>query len=104
MLVHNAYAVFQGVAANGQRYVGITNNLTRRSGEHLRNGTVIKGIEGLEGLTRKQARGVEQALISHFGLDNLFNKINSIARKDPKYDNAVQSGKNLLKGIGFEGF
>jgi RHS repeat-associated protein len=78
-------------------YVGITNNLVRREAQHGE-----KLVEVVGDLTRKQARGVEQAIIEHKGLTNLTNKINSIAKTNPIYQEAVQFGKQLLKSIGFE--
>lgn len=82
-------------------YVGITNNLERRAGEH--------GVEALTkvagGLTRDGARGVEQALIEHHGLGKnggtLANKINSIAKTNPIYEKAVAFGRQVLQSIGY---
>jgi RHS repeat-associated protein len=81
-------------------YVGITNNLARRAAEHGETLTEVAS-----GLTRTQARGVEQALIEQHGLASnggtLLNKINSIARSNPVYNEAVQFGKELLGAIGY---
>lgn len=77
-------------------YVGITNNLARREAEH---GEELVKVVG--GLTRKQAKGVEQAIIEQKGLKNLTNMINSIAKNNPAYSEAVQFGRALLKSIGF---
>lgn len=75
--------------------VRITNNLGRRAAEH---GADLKPIA--YGLTRSQARGLEQAVIEDRGLakngGTLLNKINSIARSNPMYNNAVQFGRQLL--------
>jgi hypothetical protein len=80
--------------------VGITNNLARRAAEHGETLTEVAS-----GLTRTQARGVEQALIEQHGLASnggtLLNKINSIARSNPVYNEAVQFGKELLGAIGY---
>jgi hypothetical protein len=76
-------------------YVGITNNLERRAAEHGAELTKVAG-----GLTREGARGVEQALIEHHGLENLGNKINSIAKSNPIYERAVQFGRQFLQSIG----
>jgi hypothetical protein len=78
-------------------YVGITKNLAAREAQH---GEPLVKVVG--DLTRKQARGVEQAIIENKGLANLTNKINSIAKTNPIYQEAVQFGKQLLKSIGFE--
>ncbi len=77
-------------------YAGITNNLARRAAEHGAELTKIAG-----GLTRTEARGVEQALIEHHGLENLTNKINSIARSSDVYEEAVQFGRRLLQSTGY---
>jgi RHS repeat-associated protein len=81
-------------------YAGITNNLARRAAEH---GEAL--TEVASGLTRTQARGVEQALIEQHGLASnggtLLNRINSIARSNPIYNEAVQFGRELLGSIGY---
>ncbi|MGA9043135.1 MAG: RHS repeat-associated core domain-containing protein [Terriglobales bacterium] len=81
-------------------YVGITNNLARRAAEHGEELTKIAG-----GLTRGEARGVEQALINQHGLakngGTLLNKINSVAPSNPIYKEAVQFGRQLLQSIGY---
>lgn len=53
------------------------------------------------GLTRQGAKGVEQALIEHHGLENLGNKINSIAKSNPIYEKAVTFGRQVLQSIGY---
>jgi hypothetical protein len=81
-------------------YAGITNNLARRALEHGEQLTEIA-----TGLTRQQARAVEQALIEQYGLAKgggaLLNKINSIAQSNPIYQEAVQYGRTLLQSIGY---
>jgi RHS repeat-associated protein len=81
-------------------YVGITNDIVRRSSEW---GTRLNEIT--RGLTRDQARGVEQALIEQYGLGTnggqLLNKINSIATSNPKYDDAIRFGRQLLQSLGY---
>ena len=91
------------VVENGvTKYVGITNNLSRRAIEHLSNtGWVIERIPGLENLSRFDARAVEQFLIEQHGLSNLFNKINSIAQANPIYENAIQRAGEILRTITF---
>lgn len=86
------------------KYVGITNNLARRAAQHLaKKGISIQPI--MQGLTRADARAVEQALINIHGLSKnggtLMNIINSIARTNPNYATQVARGYELLKSIGY---
>jgi len=93
------YTVYQVVQNGTVRYVGITANFGRRSAEHLRE----RGWEAQELLTvagKQMARGVEQALIELHGLakngGTLLNEINSIAKPNPVYPEAVRLGKQIL--------
>ncbi|MCI0571578.1 MAG: Hint domain-containing protein, partial [Myxococcaceae bacterium] len=98
--------VYRSVDAAGNvQYVGITNDLARRSAEHLRTkGILVEKVLG--GLSRADARSVEQALIEihKLGKDGgtLLNRINSIAKSNPKYAEALKRGYELLKKIGYE--
>jgi filamentous hemagglutinin len=102
--------VYRSVNSAGEvDYVGITNNLERRAGEHLGSkGISIDAIPGLGNLTRADARAVEQALIENHGLSRnggtLMNKINSIAPSNPAYADALQRGADLLRQAGYPGF
>src|SRR5579872_2854401 len=82
-------------------YVGITKNLLSRQAAH---GEELLPI--VKGLTRTEAKGVEQAIIEKRGLakngGTLTNKINSIARTNPIYEKAVQFGRDLLKSMGLQ--
>jgi hypothetical protein len=92
--------VYQMVEDGVVKYYGITNNFFRRAAEHLlQRGWSIEPIEGLENLSRFDARSVEQVLIEQAGLDNLYNQINSIATSNPVYNQAVQRGLEILKAI-----
>jgi len=63
------YAVYVGIAQNGQRYIGITNNIYRRGVEHARDGLRI--LETLaDELTYFQAKATEQVLINQAGLES----------------------------------
>jgi RHS repeat-associated protein len=85
-------------------YVGITDDLAARAASHLRQkGIRIAPLEGLERLTRADARAVEQVLIKEIGLSNLLNKINSISSKNPIYNDAIQRGTVILRSVGFPG-
>jgi len=94
--------VYQYVDENGiTRYIGITNDFFRRAGEHLRTrGWTIQRIRGLEHLSRFNARAVEQVLIEHYGLENLYNHINRIAASKPIYQEAIQRGTDILRLVG----
>jgi RHS repeat-associated protein len=74
--------VYQGWI-NGQRYIGITKEWVARQSYWLRQGMTIEPIDKLRNLTRLEARAVEQYLIEYYGLENLANKINSIATSNP---------------------
>jgi hypothetical protein len=79
-------------------YVGISNNLGRRGIEHGEKLTEVVG-----GLTRSQARGVEQAIIADKGLAKnggvLTNKINSISPANSMYKQAVEVGRQILAAL-----
>ena len=86
----NHYSVYQGIdKETGEvKYVGMTGRDPEvRWREHKRSGTPRAKLEynivkGGEGLSRQQARILEQQLINQYGLPNLYNRINSIS---PKY-------------------
>ncbi len=80
-------------------YIGITNNFIRRQSEHLRNKNINIDIL-VDGLSRYDARAMEQALIEKYGLNNLLNVINSISTKNPNYSEMIKRGNNLLKEYG----
>jgi hypothetical protein len=91
-------------AAGAVNYVGITNNLARRAAEQLSSkGIQIEKLMG--GLSRLDARAVEQALIEVHGLarngGTLRNQINSIATSNPAYASQLERGYELLRSIGY---
>jgi len=59
----------------------------------------------MQGLTRSDARAVEQALIEIHRLEKnggtLLNKINSISKTNEIYGSQLQRGYELLKSIGY---
>jgi len=100
-----ANAVYHSVQNGVTQYVGITNNLARRAAQHL----ATKGINIeplMKGLSRADARAVEQALIEVHGLSKnggtLLNKINSIAQTNPTYAAQVKRGYKLLRKTGYQ--
>ena len=84
------YSVYQGLDRSTEvvKYVGITSRTpATRFAEHLSSSTARSALQyrlipGAEGLTKTQARILEQNLINQHGLNNLLNLRNSI---DPKY-------------------
>lgn len=99
-------SVYLSKAADGTvQYVGITNDIARRAAEHLsQKGIQIRPL--MNGLSRSDARSVEQALIEIHGLTKnggtLINKINSIAKSNPSYAASLERGYELLKSIGYK--
>ncbi|MHA6159948.1 two-partner secretion domain-containing protein [Pseudomonas sichuanensis] len=109
--------VYSCVIDGTTRYVGITKDIVTRGKAHMaEKGIVIDKIDGLENLSREDARAVEQALIVWHGFikynnrelqgGTLLNKINSISKvKDPTaYEKAVIRGIQLLRSVKYEGF
>jgi hypothetical protein len=87
------------------QYVGITDDLARRELEHMRErGFFVDKVIG--GLSRIDARAVEQALIETHGLGKnggtLLNKINSIAKTNPDLAQLLQKGYDLLKAAEYK--
>ena len=100
--VHNV-CVYRAFNRAGEViYVGITNNFLRRVAQHGRRFQDIRRLTD-DSLTREAARGVEQALINHYGLQRnggrLVNRINSIARNNPIYQRAVTEGEEILRRL-----
>ena len=94
------YTVYRYSENGITRYIGITNNFSRRAYEHfVSRGWRIEVIEGLNFLPRIEARGAEQVLIETYGLNNLYNKINSIAWNNPVYKASTQLGRGLLEKL-----
>ena len=89
-------------------YVGITNNVQRRHGEHFRSkGIRIEPVKGLSNLSEYDSRAVEQALIEIHLLEKeggtLTNRINSISKINPKYAESVSKGAEILREIEYDG-
>jgi len=98
-----SYTAYRVVEEGKTTYVGITKRtLAVRGAEH---GKELEQVAG--GLTKKEARGVEQALIEHHGLGKdggtLINRINSIsATRNPSfYQEAVTFGRQLLQSLSY---
>tara|TARA_Y100000815_G_C13309373_1_gene487806 strand:- start:817 stop:1548 length:732 start_codon:yes stop_codon:yes gene_type:complete len=99
------YIVYIARGGKAIKYVGITSQFAIRQATHLRTkGIYIEKI--LEGLSKADARAVEQVLIEMYKLGGkqgqtgqLLNKINSIAKTNPAYGEALKRGVELLKDV-----
>ena len=84
---NDGYSVYEGrdPSTLETKYVGITKRDPKiRIGEHLNSKTPRAALQydvKAYGLTKQEARVMEQLLINKYGLENLYNKINSIAPK-----------------------
>lgn len=81
-------------------YVGMTNNFLRRRAEHANRFMIEKYRSNL---TKYDARALEQALIEHYKFrrdgGTLLNKINSISRKNPIYEDAIKVGNSYINNL-----
>lgn len=87
-------------------YIGITSDFARRQAQHARAGRTFmpQPMQGATGLSRGEARAIEQACIVQGGLltsgGALQNRRNSISPSLPYYDAAVTAGRALLEKFG----
>lgn len=94
------------VVYKGENYVGITNDFDLRKTQHARAGRSFtpQPIPGASGLSRGEARSIEQACIDQGGLMSsgglLENRINSIDPKHNYKEAAVDFGLALLMNLG----
>jgi RHS repeat-associated protein len=101
--------VYRALANRKVIYVGITTakNFAKRQAAHAARFNIIK-IKHLSSLSPFDKRAVEQVLIEFHGLGRyggtLVNQINSIAKTNPIYQQAIQRGTEILKSIGYPGF
>lgn len=110
------YTVYRGVKKGKVVYVGITSrDVTVRAGEHASDmtkaGVRFRPIEGLTGLSKADARSVEQALIVGHGRiesragealgGQLLNRINAISEKNPRYAELLERGVKILAKAGY---
>ena len=105
VLVHNScHKVYMGLdKISGKPYVGRTSrDLAKRMSEHAKSKTNprlfdLDEMVFLGGLTKNEARGLEQALINKKGTNILANRINGISQSNPVYNELVELGEALLK-------
>lgn len=86
--------VYFGVKNGKNVYVGISNNIARREQQHGERFDKLMPIT-TSPLTRREARSIEQVLIEQN--PRFLNKINSIAKSQDWYDEAVQWGSEWIK-------
>jgi predicted GIY-YIG superfamily endonuclease len=80
-----------------KEYIGISNNVKRRSYEHQRVNPDRKIYTVTEAsYTRKEARAIEQYKIED-GKGKLTNKINSIRKNTKVYNKAMKDIEKLLE-------
>jgi RHS repeat-associated protein len=96
--------VYYAVNSEGEvQYIGITKDFAARAAQHSGRFAIRRINPALNGLSRADARAVEQALIEFFQLGknggSLLNKINSIARTNPTYPQAMQRAWQILGSI-----
>ena len=87
--------VYYGERGDERVYVGITNNISRRSAEH---GSRFKVQPFMGPMTRRQARAVEQVI--HERNPQFENIYNSISPKRDIYEGVRQWGEDQLDGKG----
>lgn len=92
--------VYQGIINGESVYTGITKQeLSTRLYQHNYGG---KGLDYLQetfsGLTRNQARAIEQYFIEN-GPGNTLNKINSISPNSVYYDDAMKWAIDFINGL-----
>ncbi len=96
VLVHNTY-VYTEEINDVLRYVGITDDYARRAKEWARSGRLIQPIA--KGLTRTEARELEEAILWIYGRTRqggLANQIRSISITNPNYSLHLQNGLKRL--------
>jgi RHS repeat-associated protein len=91
-----AYNVYYGIKNGVPSYVGITNDLVRRSKQWAGKYQRLEQINSCP-ITRDQARGIEQYLIE--SNPQFDNAINSIRPTRSWYQEAVDWGKNYIQSL-----
>ncbi|MCK4260914.1 MAG: hypothetical protein KAX49_18195, partial [Halanaerobiales bacterium] len=92
--------VYYGIKNGEEVYTGITRQeLAKRLYQHNYSGKNLDDlVEQVSGLTRSQARSIEQYLIEN-GTANALNRINSISPSHRYYDEAMQWAKEFINNL-----
>lgn len=98
--VHNAACYLGKNKVTGKEYVGRTKrSVAKRIKEHaknVKNPRDLIEVRYLDGLTVKESKILEQALIEHKkGIEFLDNTINGMSQSNPLYDSIGTVGKEL---------
>lgn len=94
------------VVYKGDGYIGITKDFERRKKEHAARGRsfIPEPIKGADGLSKGEARAIEETCIVEGGLGagggSLQNIRHSISPNDPDYEAAIAWGRAFLKKSG----
>nr|MBP9985137.1 hypothetical protein [Prevotella sp.] len=93
-------SVYYGVKNGEEVYTGITKQeLAKRLYQHNYNGKDFETlVEQVSGLTKNQARAIEQYLIEN-GPANALNKANSISPNSKYYKEALQWAEDYIKNL-----
>lgn len=99
--VHNAACYIGKNKVTGKEYVGRTKrSVAKRIKEHaknVKNPRDLIEVRYLDGLTVKESKILEQALIEHKkGIEFLDNTINGMSQSNPLYGSIESSGKKLV--------
>ena len=100
--------VMRDKSTDDVRYVGRTNNPTRRQREHEKdpNKANLKPLEvKFSGLTVTEARAIEQSLISAYLTDNLLNARREIAKGNVSgYSGKIENIIRIFEGVAEDEF
>ena len=96
-----SHTVYKLTDSKGKvQYVGRTVNEKARKAKHKKNHPTLEFQPIVEGLTREQARGVEQIYMVEYNTRSLLNKINGINPKNIKREIYMEAGRQILHYLG----
>lgn len=82
------------------KYVGRTKNEEARKRVHKKIHPDLTFVRIERGLTKEQARGLEQMYMIEYHTRNYYNKINGISPKNKKLDIYMEAGRQFLHYVG----